>query len=145
MAAWQVWLIVAVFLAIGELLTTGFFIFWFALGAGAATVAAVLGLNIYWQIGVFLLVSFLLVLFTRPLVQRFVHQRDSGIKTNLEAVEGKQALVTEEIDNLVGTGQVRLQGETWSARSAGGERIPPGVRVTVIGVDGVKLVVRTGS
>lgn len=142
MADWQVWLIAAVVLAIGEILTAGFFVLWFALGAGAATIAALLGLNIDWQTIIFLLVSFLLVLFTRPIVQRFAHRRDANVKTNLEAIEGKLGLVTEQIDNVVGTGQVRLQGETWSARSVGGEHFAVGTRVTIVGVDGVRLVVR---
>lgn|GEM_PF-79598 len=143
MGAWQVWLIVAIFLAVVEILTTGFFMFWFALGAGAATIVALLGLNIYWQIVFFLLISFLLVVFTRPLVQRFVHRSDPAIKTNLEAMDGKQGLVTEPIDNVAGTGQVKVQGELWSARCASGDLLPVGTRVTVAGVDGVKLMVQS--
>lgn len=140
--AWQIWLIIAVLLAVGEILTTGFFVFWFALGAGVAALAAWLGVGIYWQIILFLATSLILVIFTRPLVQRFAHRSDPDIKTNLEAIAGKSAVVTEEIDNVMGSGQVKMEGEIWSARSGDSERLPVGTRVTVHGVDGVKLIVK---
>jgi membrane protein implicated in regulation of membrane protease activity len=142
LGAWQVWLVVAIVLAVAEILTAGFFIIWFALGAGVAVIAALLGLNIYWQIGFFLLISLLLVVFTRPLVERFVHRQDSGVKTNLEALKGKEGLVTEPIDNLSGTGQVKVQGEIWSARCTGGDQLPAGTRIVVAGLDGVRLIVQ---
>ncbi len=141
MLAWQIWLVLAVAFAVGELLTTGFFLLWFALGAAVSALAAALGLGLVWQIVVFLAVSGLLVLFTRPLVHRLVEKRRPAYQTNVSALVGKVGTVVRKVDPLDVGGQVRVQGEVWTAVTAGAP-IPKGAMVVVERVDGVKLHVK---
>ena len=63
-------------------------------------------------------------------------------KTNLDAVVGMEALVTEAIDNINARGAVKVYGKEWSARSADGEPVPAGTTVVVERIEGVKLIVK---
>lgn len=136
---WQVWVILAVLLAVGEIFTTGFFLLWFALAALAAALAAAAGLVFGVQVAVFAVVAAALVLATRPLLLRFVPRRDSPeARTNLEALVGRRALVVEPI-RPGGTGLVRLDGEVWSAFCEEEANIEAGAWVLVDGVEGVRL------
>jgi membrane protein implicated in regulation of membrane protease activity len=80
-----------------------------------------------------------LVIATRRLCRRFIEANKE--KTNVDAIIGKDAYVTEEIDNLQGLGEVKVGGLAWSARSQDGEKIAVGTLVTVLEVQGVKLIV----
>ena len=91
-------------------------------------------------LGVLLLLGAVLLLSCRPLCLRFIKPKQT--KTNIDAIIGKTALVTEEIDNAKECGEVRVGGLCWSARSAEGDILPVGVQVTVLAVDGVKLIVK---
>lgn len=141
MLAWQIWLTLAVVFAIGELVTGGFFLLWFALGAAASALAAALGLALVGQLLVFLGASGLLILFTRPLVHRLVERRRPAYQTNVGALVGKVGTVVRKIDPLEVSGQVKIQGEIWTAVTAGAA-IPEGATVVVESVDGVKLHVK---
>lgn len=141
MVEWEVWLIVAATLAIAEIATTGFFVLWFAAGAAVAAAAAALGVGIVGQLLVFLAVSGFLVVFTRPLVHRLVEKRRPAFRTNVDALVGKVGTVVRKVDPLDVSGQVKVQGEVWTAVTRGGP-IPRGAMVVVERVDGVKLHVR---
>lgn len=141
MQHWLSWVIVAIICAVAEIFTEGFFIIWFSGGALAAALGAGLGLALEWQFGVFVVVSAALVLSTKRLVER-LHKKDVGIATNVQALIGKDAFVIMEIPER-GSGQVKVGGDIWTARSVSGRRIPQGVTVTVTGIDGVHLVVRS--
>lgn len=141
MVEWQIWLIVAAALAIAEIATTGFFVLWFAVGAVVAAAAAALGVGIVGQLLVFLAVSGVLVVFTRPLVHRLVEKRRPAFRTNVDALVGKVGTVVRKVDPLDVSGQVKVQGEVWTAVTRGGP-IPRGAMVVVERVDGVKLHVR---
>ncbi len=141
MQNWQVWLIVAVILAIAEIFTAGFFIIWFAVGAGVAVLVDLIGLPVYVQISVFLLVSLILVLTTRPIIRRF-QKEGRDLKTNYEALSGREGWVTEEIKPNGGIGQVRIDGQIWSAVAEDGSAIASGEKVIIVRVEGVKLVVK---
>ena len=133
------WLILAgVFLAV-EFGTVALISLWFVIGALAAMAADLLGAVLWLQVLIFSLVSLLMLLLLRPVLRRFVDPHK--VPTNVDAIAGKVGLVTEEIDNLRGTGAVKLEGLTWSARSAVGANIPADTMVIVICVEGVKLVV----
>ena len=97
----MIWLgILAVFLII-EAITAGLTTIWFAGGALAAAVAALLGGNLVTQVILFLVVSLLLLVFTRPLAVKYMNR---GLeKTNVNDLPGRTAVVTEEIDNLAQT------------------------------------------
>ncbi|MDE6883986.1 MAG: NfeD family protein [Lachnospiraceae bacterium] len=134
------WLIVLVVLVVIELLTMGLTTIWFAGGALVATVAAVLGTPLTVQVILFLVVSGVLIIFTRPLAVKYFNK--DRVRTNAESLVGRQAIVISEIDNLQGIGQVNVGGMEWSARTRiDGVRLPVGTVTTILGINGVKLIV----
>ncbi len=134
------WLVVLVALVIIELLTMGLTTVWFAGGAFVATIAALFHAPLFLQIILFLVVSALLLFFTRPLAVKYFNK--DRIRTNAESLVGRQAIVISEIDNLQGIGQVNVGGMEWSARTrVDGVRLPVGTVATVLAINGVKLVV----
>lgn len=135
-----IWLAALVILLIAEALTLGLTTIWFAGGAAAALAAALLGTNVWIQIGLFLSVSLVLLIFTRPVAVRYMNK--SALKTNVDSLTGEQGVVDEAIDNLKGTGKVRLNDVFWTARSENGEVIEKGAVVEILRVDGVKLIVK---
>lgn len=134
------WLVFLVALVVIEICTMGLTTIWFAAGALAATVAAALGAPLFLQIALFLIVSVLMLVFTRPIAVKYFNQDRE--KTNVESVIGKKAIVTGAIDNLQACGQVTLNGLEWTARSAADDlKIPEGSVVIVREIQGVKLIV----
>lgn len=136
------WLVLLI-LCIGiEVLTLGLTTIWFAGGALVAIFASLLYAPIFVQVILFFLVSLLLLFFTRPIAVKYFNR--DRVKTNVESMVGRQAIVTSEIDNLQAVGQVTVNGQEWSARSVDDKvRIPAGTVVTVAAISGVKLIVRT--
>ncbi len=139
LSAGVLWLIVAAVLAIIEALTMGLSTIWFAGGAVAAAIAAMLGCPFAGQFVIFLVVSILLLYFTRPLVKDKL--KVGTTKTNADAMVGKTAVVTSEITAIM-PGQVKVGGMEWSAVSTD-EELPlaEGTTVTITGIEGVKLIV----
>lgn len=133
------WLFIMLGLLAIEIPTMGLTTIWFAGGALAAFPVALAGAGLPLQVAVFVAVSLILLIFTRPIAQKHLNARTE--KTNVDSVIGKYALVTQAIDNRKGEGQVRIEGMDWSARSADGEPIPEGANVKVERVKGVKLIV----
>ena len=134
------WLVFLVALVVIEICTMGLTTIWFAAGALAATVAAALGAPLFLQIALFLIVSVLMLVFTRPIAVKYFNQDRE--KTNVESVIGKKAIVTGAIDNLQACGQVTLNGLEWTARSTADDlKIPEGSVVIVREIQGVKLIV----
>ncbi|MCI6043506.1 NfeD family protein [bacterium] len=135
------WLAIVIVLLVIEIATLGLTTIWFAGGALVACVAALLHANIWVQIVLFLVVSVLLLFFTRPLAIRYMNK--DRMKTNVDSMVGKEAVVTESIDNLKAQGVVQVNGLEWTARSEESQEvIPKGAIVEVGRVDGVKLIVR---
>lgn len=134
------WLLVAAVLLIIEALTAGLTTIWFAGGAVVALIFAFLGVPFWIQTGVFTAVSLILLLVTRPLVKKYMG-RGSGA-TSLDRMIGKQVLVTEQINNLRGTGEVQLEGQFWMARTVDNDEVIEKGAVAVIReIRGVKLIV----
>lgn len=135
------WLVLLIVAIVVEVLTMGLTTIWFAGGALVAILAAMLHLPIWLQIILFAGVSLTLLFFTRPVAVKYFNR--DRIKTNVESMVGRQAVVTGEIDNIQGIGQVTLSGQEWSARSTDEKvRIPVGSVVNVVSVSGVRLIVR---
>ena len=131
------WLIVLAVLLIIEAITT----IWFAGGALIAAVLSWMGMGIAVQWGVFLLISLVLLIFTRPLAVRYMNR---GVtKTNVDSLIGEKAVVIQEINNLAQTGQVRINDIEWMARTVSDEELIPAHTVVEIeAVRGVKLIVK---
>ena len=139
MIFWMVLLILCIGI---EVLTLGLTTIWFAAGALVAIFAALLQAPIFIQVILFLVVSLLSLFFTRPIAVKYFNR--DRVKTNVESMVGRQAIVTGEIDNVQATGQVTVSGQEWSARSWDDKvRIPAGAVVVVVAISGVKLIVRT--
>ncbi len=136
-----IWLALLVLFVITEVATVQLTTIWFAGGALISLILAAAGINnIFIQIIVFLLVSIILLFATRPLVKKYINKKSQP--TNADRCIGKQAVVTEDINNLLSTGAAKVNGIEWSARALNGELIPAGTTVTVEKIDGVKLIVR---
>ena len=135
-----IWLAALVILLLAEALTLGLTTIWFAGGALIALIAALVGANVWVQLGIFLAVSLLLLIFTRPAALRYMNK--STLKTNVDSLAGEQGIVSETIDNLEATGKVKLNDVFWMARSEDGSIINEGTVVEIVRVDGVKLIVK---
>ena len=138
-----VWIAVTVAFIIIEALTTQLLTIWFAAGAAAAVIATLLDASILVQCIVFVAVSLIALIATRPLVKKLTKQKFSP--TNADRFIGEAAFVTENVDNIAQTGLVKIQGTVWTARSAYGEAIPEGETVTVKKIEGVKLIVEKAA
>ena len=133
------WLILLGILLIIEIITLGLTTIWFAGGALIAFLVAILGGAVWLQVVVFLAVSILLLLFTRPIAMKYMNKNVQ--KTNVDSLKGEKAVVIQTIDNLKGTGQVVTRGMEWSAKAREDKIIKEGTVVKVITVEGVKAVV----
>ena len=135
------WLVVLI-VSIGvEVATLGLTSIWFAGGAVVAVIVAAFQGPVWLQILLFFAVSLLLLFFTRPIAVRYFNR--DRVRTNVESMIGRQAIVTSEIDNLQGIGQVTVGGQEWSARTeADGMNLQPGTVVDIVAVNGVKLIVK---
>ena len=112
---------------------------WFAAGSLIAMFATMLGAQLWLQVTLFLVVSGGLLVCLWPFVRKFLNPGRSA--TNVDSVIGTQGYVTAAIDNLNATGQVKLGGMFWTARSADGNPIPAGTLVRVERIEGVKAIV----
>ncbi len=135
------WLILLVAFILIEIFTLGLTTIWFAGGALAAMVAALLKANVPVQISLFLLVSFILLFVTRPVAVRYLNQNRE--KTNAAGLIGRTCIVKEEIDNLKAMGCVVIDGQEWTARCADDKTvIPVDALVVIQEIRGVKLIVK---
>ncbi len=138
--AWLVWVVAAVLLAVGEILTPGlFFLGPVALGAGVAAVVAAVGAGVWLQLIVFAAVSAASLAVLRPLARRHLHM-PAAIRTGTAALEGAHAVVIQRVDDH--GGRVRIGGEEWSARAFMSDQvIEPGTRVEVMKIEGATALV----
>ena len=134
------WVVALVVFLIVEAVTAGLVSIWGGFGSLVALICAALGAAVWLQIFWFVIVSVATLVFTRPLVKRYVDSR--SVATNADRSIGRAAVVTERIDNLAATGAVKLDGVVWTARSTDDAvAIETGERVTVRAIEGVKLIV----
>lgn len=136
-----VWLAIFIVMLGIEIATLGLTTIWFAGGALIATLVAAIDLPVYVQIPVFLVVSIVLLLFTRPVAQKYFNRQ--RIKTNAEGLIGQKALVTENICNSKGLGKAVINGQEWTARSAeDAVELETETEATIVAIEGVKLILR---
>ncbi|NLV86444.1 MAG: NfeD family protein [Clostridiales bacterium] len=135
-----IWTVVIVLSLVLEGATAGLTSIWFAAGALAALILALISPELVaLQIVIFIVVSIVSIILTRPLAKKFVNSKIKA--TNADRVIGENAIVTERIDNVAGTGTVTVGGRTWTARSKNGEIIEAGTLARVHEIEGVKLLV----
>ena len=134
------WLAFAAAALIVEIATVNLVSIWFVAGAAAAFVSYLLGASLYVQVGVFIVVSALLLVFLMPAARKLVNKNRTA--TNSDRIIGQEGICTERINNIDGSGQIKVMGNIWSAQSVNGEEIEKGEYVTVTEIRGVKAVVK---
>ena len=134
-----VWLALLIIFAVAEAATVGLTSVWFAIGSLGALVCALAGGNIWLQLGIFIVLSLVCLVALRPLAKKYLNTRVEP--TNADRVIGQEARVTQDIDNIQGTGAVTIGGVTWAARSEHDTPIPAGAMVRVLRIEGVKVIV----
>ena len=138
---WVAWVIAGCLLAVGEMLTTGFFLAPFAAGAFLAALLDLAGAGAAISIAAFAVVTALLFALVRPIARRHLHAPPQ-IRTGTAALIGRPAIVLQRISNREGAGTVKIDGEVWSARSFDDDRvIEAGERVNVIAIRGATALV----
>jgi membrane protein implicated in regulation of membrane protease activity len=145
MEYYQIWLIAAIILVIIELLTAGFGVICFAIGALFSALSAYFGLGLLWQLLVFAVTSVLTFIFLRPVMIKLLERKSKDVKTNADALIGKTALVSETIDATQNTGRVAVDGDDWKAVSADGSIINKGEKVKIVSRDSIILTVNQNS
>lgn len=133
------WLILTVVFLIAEAATVTVISLWFAAGSLTAMAMALLGGSIWMQVLMFLVVSAAALTALRPLVRKYLTPR--LIATNIDSIIGSSGIVTAAIDNIGTTGQIKLNGMDWTARSTSGNSIEAGTKVRVDKIEGVKVFV----
>lgn len=137
---WQIWLIAAGIFFVAEIITVGFLILWLGIGAILAMIVSFFTSNIIIQTAVFVISSAILIFATKPLVNR-ITKNDKTISTNVYSIIGKSGLVIEDINLVEGKGQIKVDGEVWSAICNGNSTIQAGTEVKVLEIRGVKALV----
>lgn len=135
-----VWLVILAVMIVIEIATLGLTTIWFGIGAIGAAVVAWMGYGIWVQLAVFAVLSVIAMALCRPFAMKYLNKEKE--KTNIDDVVGKTVVVSRQIDNEMATGEVKLNGMEWTARSEDGRVIPENERVTVVSVNGVKLIVK---
>lgn len=133
------WVALLVIFIITEVLTVSLVSVWFAAGALAATVCALLGGEVWLQAVLFFAVSGVMLFLLRPVAKK--HFTPKLTRTNVDAVVGSTGKVTLRIDNDAASGQVKLGAMEWTARSTSGAVIEEGTRIRVDKIEGVKAFV----
>ena len=135
-----IWLGVILFALIVEGITAQLVSIWFVPGGLAGLIAGFCGAGEWIQVLIGAVVTLVCLIATRPLVNRIMRFRKE--ETNSGRLIEEEGVVVQEIQNLDAVGQVKIQGNVWSARSENGQAIPENSRVTVVRIEGVKLIVK---
>ena len=132
------WIIIAIVAAVIEALTTALVSMWFIPAGIIAAVMALFDVPLRFQILVFLVVAIALIILQKTVFRKYFIRTE--VKTNIDAIIGEKGIVTERIDNISGIGQVKIKGSYWAARSVDGTNYEVGDVLTVIAIEGVKLI-----
>lgn len=136
---WSFWLIVAGVFFVIEIATVGFLLFWLGVGALLAMITSFITSNIIIQTIVFVVSSCILIPFTKPLADKFSNKKP--VPTNSYSLINKHGIVISDINPIEGIGQVKVNGEIWSAKTDDESTISKGTEIEVLKIDGVKLIV----
>jgi membrane protein implicated in regulation of membrane protease activity len=135
-----VWLAVFIVMVVIEIATLGLTTIWFAGGALVALIISLFNPPVAVQIAVFIVVSVVLLIFTRPIAAK--HFNKKMVATNVDSVPGEIGIVSVNIDNIAATGTVMIKGMEWTARTESDDlKIEKGAKVKVLRVEGVKVIV----
>ncbi len=133
------WLAAVAGFVILEAVTYQMLSIWFVFGAIGGLIASLCGAGFYVQMGIFLFISIVLLATLRPVSMRLVKKQD--FKSNADGLIGKNVLITEDVSNIKGTGQGKVDGMVWTVRGTTDEPIMAGETVKIKKIEGVKLIV----
>lgn len=134
-----IWMIIAIIFAIAEIFTLGLTSIWFTGGALLAMLVSLLGLNLWFQIGAFLLGSILMLIYTKPIAKKVL--KIGQTKTNVSSLIGQHGIVTKELQPFT-MGHVKVKGQIWSAKPFDESMISVEEEVEILKIEGVKLIVK---
>lgn len=137
---WKIWIIISGIFLIFEMMTVGFLVFLFAIGSLFAMVVSFFTDNLIIQTATFVISSTLLVIFVRPIMQKFLTK--NSMSTNAKSIIGKKAIVTKKVDVYSEAGQIKVNGEIWTAIGENGATYEKGSEVEVVAIDGVKAIIK---
>lgn len=137
--SWIIWLILFVASLVLEAVSMQLFSVWFAAGALVTVIVSLFDVPVWVQVVVFVSVTAISLIATRPLVRKL--QKHEKTPTNADRYTGQTAIVLEEIDNIKGTGQIKVSGQIWSARTADATVIPVGASVQTVSYQSTKMFV----
>ena len=141
MQIWTIWLILAGFFLILEVFTEGFLVCWIGVAALCAMAFSFLFPEKFvMQVAIFTIISIILILSTRKFSKKMSEKDNTP--TNVYTILGKKAVVSQSIDNIKGQGQIKIDGDVWSARNENDEIISDGETVEIVRIDGVKAIVK---
>lgn len=144
MVLWHIifWAVLTVILIGSEIATVQLISVWFGAGSLVAFISSFIGIDFYMQVIIFIAVSIILLLSTRPFVKRFLNEKNH-VKTNADSLVGRECVVKEEINNLLGSGRVFAGGLDWAARSFDNNVIcRSGESCAITEIQGVTLIVK---
>ena len=139
---WLAWFIAGIILIIVEIFTPGFVVFLIGVAALITGVTALAVDNVYIQFSVFGISMMLLLVFLRPVVKKYLFNKENSQKSNVDALIGKTVVVDKDIDNLSGSGYIKSGADYWKARSADGSSITKGSIVIIEKMEGITALVR---
>ena len=143
MTIWQIWLLVAAVFVVIEIFTSGFAVACFSVGCVFGAILAACDLSLTWQVVAFAIGSFLAFLLIRPVVMKYIDKKtnDNHVKTNMDNVIGKTAMVTERIEEN-GYGRVKIDGDDWKAQTSDGTPAEVGEKVVIVSYESIILTVK---
>lgn len=137
-----VWLVLTIVFIVLEMISVGLTSIWFAVGSLVSLIAAAFGASLGMQIALFLIVSVILLMATRPLAKKYLNA--NVYKSNADSLIGEKTIITQRVSNLDQTGKAVVKGQEWTVRTEDDkEIIEEGTMVEVIRISGVKLIVKS--
>ncbi len=143
MTIWQMWLLIAALFVVIEIFTSGFAVACFSVGCVFGAILAACELSLTWQVVAFAVGTFLAFVFIRPIVMKYLDKKtnDNGVKTNMDSIIGKTAVVTEKIEEN-GFGRVKIDGDDWKAQTSDGSAVEVGTKVKIEAFESIILTVK---
>ena len=142
MEGWHIWIIIALIFVIIEMFTSGFAVMCISIGCLFGAVASAIDWELKWQLLVFAIGTALAFMTVRPLVYKFFYNKSHEVKTNMDALVGRKALVTERIEGELHPGRVKVDGDDWKAISLEAEAIEVGEAVEITALNSVIVTVK---
>ena len=143
MEIYQIWLLIAAVFVVIEIFTSGFAVACFSVGCVFGAILAACDLSLTCQVVAFAVGTFLAFVFIRPIVMKYLDKKtnDTGVKTNMDNIIGKTAVVTEKIEEN-GYGRVKIDGDDWKAKTNDGSAAEVGTKVEIESFESIILTVK---